>query len=82
MERRIQETHSAAADETQIVKRLDGEVTRLEEIAFAGGEHCEVWVGEWRKGGSGEVSGRKVDVEKVSPSTIVSILLMQPRRLP
>ena len=47
------------ANEAPPVKRLDGEVTRLEEIAFAGGTYCEVWVGRWEKRG-GEVGGEKV----------------------
>ena len=45
------------------VRRLDGEVTRLGDIAFDGGTHCEVWIGKWVKGG--RMEGGEGDVEKV-----------------
>jgi len=62
-------------EEIPLVKRLDGEVTRLGEIAFAGGMYCEVWVGRWEKGSREGTGGEKVDVEKVSLSLATSILL-------
>ena len=63
----IQDVQSLEGDEMQPVKRLDGEVTRLEDMAFAGGTYCEVWVGQWARGGG--------EVEKVSMSLTTSILL-------
>lgn len=39
---------------------------KLGEIAFAGGTHCEVWVGQWEKGGGEEVGGERAEAEKVS----------------
>ena len=49
------ENQSVEANEVLPVKRLDGEVVWQGEIPFAGGMHCEVWVGRWEK------------VEKMSP---------------
>jgi hypothetical protein len=71
-EREVQDTPPIEADEAPPVKRLDGEVTRLGTISFSGGTYCEVWVGQWVKGG-----GAKVEVEKVSLSLTTSILLME-----
>ena len=46
------------------IKRLNGKITRTEELNLAKGTHCEVLVGLWDKGG--EEAGRgKVDPEKV-----------------
>ena len=87
------QSQSAEANEAPPVKRLDKEVTRLGEIAFAGGMYCEVWVGRWEKGGgergSGEgvggeksgdkgAGGEKGDVEKVNLNLITFILLISP----
>ena len=51
------------------VRLLDGEVKRLGDIAFTGGTHCEVWRGEWVKGG---------DVEEVRLRIIMSTPLTWP----
>ena len=64
--RRTADRGLVEASEAPPVKRLDGEVTRQGEIAFAGGTRCEVWVGQWRKFG----------FEKVSLSPTAFILLM------
>ena len=64
LEGETQEDQLPGANEAPSVKRLDGEVTKLGEIAFAGGANCEIWVGRWKKGGEG-VGGEKVDGEKV-----------------
>jgi hypothetical protein len=53
------------------IKRMDGEVTREGETAFAGGMCFEVWVGRWKKGGGEEAGG-----EKVSLGFTTSTLLM------
>lgn len=59
------------------IERLDGEVTRLGEFAYSGGEYCEVWVGRWRKGG--RQLGREEDyAEKVSLGTTTTTLLTWP----
>jgi len=63
-------------EETPLVKRLDGEVTSIGDIAFAGGMYCEVWVGRWEKGGREGIGEEKVDVEKVSLSLTTPILLI------
>lgn len=62
---------SVEADEAPPVKRLDGGVTISGDIAFGGGMYCEVWVGQWMKGG-----GEKTEVEKVSLSPIAPISLI------
>lgn len=62
---------SVEADEAPPIKRLDGEVTVVDEMAFGGGEYCEVWVGQWTKGG-----GEKAEVEKVSLSPATPIPLI------
>ncbi|KAF9651706.1 kinase-like protein [Thelephora ganbajun] len=51
-----QESQLVETDEAPPVKRLDGEVTKLGDIAFAGGTHCEVWIGRWEKGGGKKVA--------------------------
>ena len=61
-----QDTQSVEANEPPPVKRLDGQVTRIGDIAFAGGMYCDVWVGEWKKSGGGKGNGgENVEVEKV-----------------
>ena len=60
----MQEIRSVEASEVPPVKRLDGEVTRLGDIPFAGGLYCEVWVGRWEKGS--EVGRERTEAEKVS----------------
>ena len=65
------ESQPVEANETPPVKRLDGEVVRLGEIAFSGGTYCEIWAGRWKKPGDKEADG-----EKVSLSPITSTLLM------
>jgi len=64
---------SVEANEAPPVKRLDGEVTKLRDIAFAGGVHCEVWRGVWERGSGEGIDEKKVgdkglSVEKVSLS--------------
>jgi len=54
----------------------------FKKIPFAGGTYCEVWAGEWKKGGRGEgageeVSGKKAEVEKVSLSLSAPIPLIR-----
>ncbi|KAF9649126.1 kinase-like protein [Thelephora ganbajun] len=56
-----QDSQLVEANTASPVKQLDGEVTRLGEVALAGGMYCEVWIGRWEKGG-----GEKTDVEKVA----------------
>lgn len=68
----IQDIQSVRSDEVSPIKRLDGEVTRLQKRPFAGGAYCEVWVGQWVKDWG---KGRGVEVEKVSLSPTTSILL-------
>ena len=68
----MQDVQSVEANEAPSFKRLDGEVTKLEDIAFAGGTYYEVWVGRWVKGG-----GEKAEVEKVSLSLTTSVLLIK-----
>ena len=65
------ESQPVETNETPSVKRLDGEVVRLGEIAFSGGTYCEIWAGRWKKPGDKEADG-----EKVSPSLIAYIPLM------
>ena len=48
---------------------LNGKIEKVKKIASEG-IHCEVWVGQWRKGGT---SG---EVEKVSPNLTASTLLI------
>ena len=62
-EHETQDAQSTKANKLPPVKRLDVEVTRTGEIAFASGTHCEVWTGQWAKGGRMEGGGG--DVEKV-----------------
>ena len=62
-EHEIQDVQSTKANEALPVRRLDGEVTKTGDVAFAGGTHCEIWKGQWVKGG---------DVEKVRLRLIIS----------
>ena len=68
-EHETQDASSIEASEAPSIRRLDGEITRLEDIAFAGGTYCEVWVGRWVKGGGED--------EKVSLSLNTSVLLIK-----
>jgi len=81
VEHEIQDTQSVETNEAPPVKRLDGEVTRQGDVAFAAGAYCDVWVGRWEKRsgerGSGEAGGEKVEVEKVSLSLVTSIPLIR-----
>lgn len=71
-----QDAQSIKTDETSLVKRLDKEVTKIGDIAFAGGMYCEVWEGEWKKGGGKGGGGENVEVEKVSLGFAIPILLI------
>ena len=75
------ESQSIEIDGIPSVKRLDGEVMRLGEIACTGGKNCEVWVGQWEKKDekrvSEEVVGGRTGVEKVSPSLTARALLIR-----
>jgi len=71
-----QDTQLVEAYELPTVKRLDGEVTKVGVLAFAGGTSCEVWVGQWEKCGGGEIGGERVDVEKVSLSLSIPFTLL------
>ena len=55
-------------NEAPPVRRLDGEFT-TEDVPFAAGTHCEVWKGQWVKGG---------DVKKVRLRLIMSASLTGP----
>ena len=68
------ESQPVESSEPPHIKRLDGRITRMGELAFAGGTYCEVWVGRWDKGGE-EAGREKGGAEKVSLSFAVSILL-------
>ena len=59
-------TQESKLDEPLPVKRLDGEVTKLSELAFAGGPLSELWEGQWKKDG-----GKK---EEVGSSFATSVL--------
>ena len=63
-----QDVQPTEPNETPSVRRLDGEVTRTEDLPFIGGTHCEVWTGQWVKGG---------DVEKVRLRLIVNLCLLR-----
>ena len=62
-ENEVQNVQSTKANEVLPVRRLDGEVTKTGDVAFAAGAHCEIWTGQWVKGG---------DVEKVRLRLIMS----------
>ena len=69
-EHEIQDTQPIEASEPPPIKRLDGEIKRLGDIAFAGGTFCEVWVGEWSKGSKEEGGGEEIDGEKIEKVSI------------
>ena len=75
-EHEIQDVQSTEPNEAPPVRRLDGEVTKRGDVALAGGTHCEVWVGEWVKGG--RMEGGEGDVEKVRLRLIMSTPLTWP----
>ena len=60
VEHEKREVQSNEAGENVVVKRLDGQVMKPAEVAFAGGTYCEVWVGQWHKPGEKEGGGEKV----------------------
>ena len=62
-EHEIQDVQPTEPNEPPRFGRLDGEITRTGDFAFAGGPHCELWVGQWVKGG---------DVKKVRLRLIMS----------
>jgi len=57
------------------VKRLNGRVTRKEELPFAIGVYFEVWVGLLDEGGGEWVGREKADAEKVGVNLTTSTLL-------
>jgi hypothetical protein len=67
--REIQGVQSTGPNETPPVKLLGGEVTRTGNLPLTGGTHCEVWTGQWVKGGG---------VEKVRLRIIMSTPLTWP----
>ena len=72
----IQKSRPTEPNEGPPVRRLDGEVTGVGDIAFAGGRHCEVWIGKWVKGG--RMEGGEGDDEKVRLRPILSTPLTWP----
>ena len=68
-----QRTSSDVSSEPSI-KKLNGKVTRNEELPFAEGTYYEVWIGLWDKGGE-EVGREKTDPEKVGLSFPTTILV-------
>ena len=54
------EVQSDEAGAIVAVKRLDGQIVKPAEVAFAAGMYCEVWVGQWHKPGEKEGGGEKV----------------------
>lgn len=73
MGQETQESQQAESSKPLSVQRLDGSVTRMGEVPFAGGIHCEVWVGRWDKGG--KIGGEEADPEKVHLSLATVITL-------
>jgi len=81
VEHETQSNRSVEVNEAPTVKRLDGDVTRVEEVSIAGGLYCEVWEGRWERGSGEGISREKVGDkgvrgEKVSLSPTASILLI------
>ena len=76
-ERGIPESRSVEANGPPPVRRLDGEVKKQGDFAFAEGNYCEVWVGLWEKVGGKEVGSEKVNAGK-SVRVSASILLILP----
>jgi len=76
------ESQLIGVDTMPLVKRLDGEVTKQGDLAFAGGTYSETWKGEWKKGG-GEKSIREETYEIVSrislPSYVADMALCRLR---
>ena len=68
-EHEIQNVQSTKANGVMPVRRLDGEVTKTDDVAFTAGPHCEIWRGQWVKGG---------DVEKVRLRHFMSTPLTWP----
>ena len=56
------------------IERLNGEVTRIGGIAFAGGTYCEIWQGWWEKPGNEGGYKEMGDGEKVRLNLTISIL--------
>lgn len=71
----VQEFQRDEGDELLTVKRLNGDVKKQGELAFAGGTSCEVWVGRWEKHGKG-IGREGEDVEKVSLNFTLSAPLI------
>ena len=65
------ESQPVEANETPAVKRLDGEVMRLGEIAFPGGTYCEIWAGRWKKPGDKEADGEKVRLSPITSTLLI-----------
>ena len=61
----IQDVQPSEPNEVLPVRRLDGEVTRTGDIAFTAGAHCEIWIGEWVKGGRMEGGVEKVRLRPI-----------------
>ena len=58
------------------LRRLDGEVEKTSvRGVYAGGTDCEMFAGRWTRGGR---EGTGMEVEEVSLSLIISILLTGP----
>lgn len=68
-----QENPSAEGNQPPAVELLNGEVT-IESgqtgMAFAGGLHCEVWKGVWKKAGGKRADGERDGIEKVALRTL------------
>ena len=75
--RESRESQLAGAGGVPPVKRLDGEVVRQGNCAFASGPYWEVWEGRWKKGGRAEVGGEETD-KKVSSNLNIPTLLTRP----
>lgn len=78
----VQDVQPAEVDEAPPVRQLDGAVTRLGSIPFSGGTYCEVWMGQWAKGGHmdggrGDVGEGQVKVEKVKLRLVTPTPLKQ-----
>ena len=72
---RTQESQLVEVNEVPPVKRLNGEVTRQQELTSAGGTNCDVWLGRWKKCRRGWGGREEVYEEKVCSSLITSTLL-------
>lgn len=65
-----QDIQSVQASEAPPIKRLDGEVAKVQETPLPKGRYCETWVGQWVN-----ESGEKVKVERMSLNPTASVLL-------